>query len=357
MGLWDRDYWRERQKERDSKEGVYNPKELRGRGGRGSKNSPEAFSYEPDFRTSPTSSARIVVFWLILLGVIWSGFHYRESLTGFKNWVFKSKQLAGPFDDLKKCAALPSSGTTQRFALAGAEPHALTSLQFVNDHALPGVAVLGDFKTGVRQWALVVNSAAKTTLQVPAGQYELTLHAGKAADWCNLNKGFTSGVMVTMNGGLLAQSGLTTQVQLSTADKSADGFSVAYKLLRSAGDASANTLLLAQQANGHYLSAGSINGFPLVFMVDTGASLVAISSGIAAKANIKNCTPRTFSTANGQAQGCVAVVPEMTFGGLRLNNIEVAVMPNMSTEGLLGMNVLKRFRVEQASDTLIISRH
>ena len=32
-------------------------------------------------------------------------------------------------------------------------------------------------------------------------------------------------------------------------------------------------------------------------------------------------------------------------------------MPNLAGEGLLGMNVLKRFRVEQANDTLIISRH
>jgi clan AA aspartic protease (TIGR02281 family) len=358
MGLSDRDYWRERQRARERNEGVYNPKEFRGgRGGGGPKDPPEEFPYEPDFRISRTSSARIVVFWLIVLGVVWAGFHYRGSFSGFKNWALPSKQVVGPFDELKKCAALPPSGTVQHFSPAAGAAQAMTSLQFVNNHALPVVAVLGDLKTGARQWALVVNNAAKTTLQVPAGQYELTLHAGQAADWCNLNSGFASGAMVTMNGGLVAQSGLTTQVQLAATDKSPDGFSVAYNSLKSVGDASGDTLLLTQQANGHYMSAGSVNGFPLVFMVDTGASFVAISSGMAAQAGIKNCTPRTFSTANGQAQGCVATVPEMTFGGFRLSNIEVAVMPNLAGEGLLGMNVLRRFRVEQANDTLIISRH
>ena len=358
MGLSDRDYWRERQKARDWKESVYNPKEFRGgRGGGGSKNPPEEFSYEPDFRISRTSSARIVVFWLIVLGVVWAGFHYRASFSGFKNCALPSKQVAGPFDELKKCTTLPPSGTVQHFSPAAAAAQAMTNLQFVNNHALPVVAVLGDLKSGARQWALVVNNAAKTTLQVPAGQYELTLHAGQAADWCNLNKGFASGAMVTMNGGLVAQSGLTTQVKLAATDKSPDGFSVAYNSLRSVSDTSADTLHLAQQPNGHYMSAGSVNGFPIVFMVDTGASLVAVSSGMAAQAGIKKCTPRTFSTANGKVQGCVAVVPEMTFGGFRLSNIDVAVMPNMSNEGLLGMAVLRRFRLEQANGTLIISHH
>lgn len=357
MGLWDRDYWRERQQARDWKESVYNPKEFRGGGAGGAKNSREDFSSGPNFRRTQTSSGRIFVFWLIVLGVIWSGFHYRASFAGWKNWMLKTDRLAGgPFDDLKKCAALPPSGTVQRFSPAGAEARAMTSVQFVNDHALPVVAVLGDLQTGASQWALVVNNAAKTTLQVPAGQYELTLHAGQETDWCNLNKGFSSGVMVTMNGGLVAQSGLTTQVQLTATDKSPDGFSVAYNSLKSESDAAADTLHLTQQANGHYISAGSINGFPLVFMVDTGASMVAISSGMAAQAGITKCTPRIFSTANGKVQGCVAVVPAMTFGGFRLSDIEVAVMPNMSSEGLLGMAVLRRFRLEQANDTLIISR-
>lgn len=301
-----------------------------------------------------SSSTRRIILWLILLGVIWFGLQDRAALSGIKNWLQRSEKVAGPFDELKKCAALPPSGTVQQFSPVSAATPAMTKLQFVNNHALPVVAVLGDLASGARQWALVVQNAAQATLQVPTGQYELTLHAGQAADWCNLNKGFTSGVMVTMNGGVVAQSGLTTQVRLAATDKSRDGFSVSYKAV---GDASADTLRLTQQANGHYLSAGSVNGFPMTFMVDTGASLVAISSDVAARAHVGQCTPRTFSTANGQVQGCVAMVPELTFGSLRLNNIEVAVMPNMSAEGLLGMNFLRRFRVQQANDTLIISRH
>lgn len=57
--------------------------------------------------------ARTEPFWLIVLGVGWAGFHYRASFSGFKNWALPSKQIVGPFDELKKCAALPPSGTVQ----------------------------------------------------------------------------------------------------------------------------------------------------------------------------------------------------------------------------------------------------
>lgn len=359
MGLWDRDYWRERHTTGDWKDGVYNPKEFRGKGRftRG-RLPPGSISKDLDYQlpvSARSSSKGVFFFWVILLAALWFGFHQRESLPLVKNWLAKPDRLMGPFGDSKKCAALPPSGTVQHFLQPAAAMAAMTSLEFINNHSLPIVAVLGDLTSGARQLAVVVKAATKTTLQLPVGRYELILHSGSPANWCNLAKGFAGGVAVDMTGGLVAQSGLTTQVVLASTDKSPDGFSVAYNSLKATADSSANVLRLTQ-VNGHYLSVGSINGVPLVFMVDTGASIVSISSAMAARIGISQCAPITVSTANGKAQGCMAKVPEMTFGGFRLSNVDVAVMPSMSSDGLLGMNVLRHFHIEQANDTLIISR-
>ena len=115
------------------------------------------------------------------------------------------------------------------------------------------------------------------------------------------------------------------------------------------------SLDLQQTRGGHYFSSGAVNGFPVVFMVDTGATTVSISSVIASRAGIHNCVPRTFLTANGNVNACMAIVPEVSFGGFRLTDIEVAIMPNMSGDALLGMNVLRKFHIEQIGEAMRIS--
>ena len=76
----------------------------------------------------------------------------------------------------------------------------------------------------------------------------------------------------------------------------------------------------------------------------------------AREAGVHNCKEIQVQTANGSTTGCIALVPQMTLGNFTLNNITVAVMPNMETN-LLGANVLRNFRVGQDEDTLLIGRN
>ena len=76
---------------------------------------------------------------------------------------------------------------------------------------------------------------------------------------------------------------------------------------------------------------------------------------MADRAGITACAPRTFDTANGRVEGCLARIDELTFGGFSLRDTEVAVMPNLASEALLGMNVLRLFRMEQQDGALRIS--
>jgi clan AA aspartic protease (TIGR02281 family) len=105
-------------------------------------------------------------------------------------------------------------------------------------------------------------------------------------------------------------------------------------------------LTLKQNASGHYTTDGSVDGKSLNFVVDTGASVVALPEELAHSANI-NCDNKIdMTTANGNTDGCKAKVKELKFGPYLINDVVVAVMPNL-TQPLLGMNVLQMFKVTQ----------
>jgi clan AA aspartic protease (TIGR02281 family) len=118
---------------------------------------------------------------------------------------------------------------------------------------------------------------------------------------------------------------------------------------------SANEVRLQQQSDGHYHIAGAINGQPVRFMLDTGASLVTVSDAVARRAGLECEQPASFTTANGEVKGCVARQEEVAFGGYRLFHIDVAIMPNMGDMALLGMNALGKFNLQQTDGTLVIS--
>lgn len=117
----------------------------------------------------------------------------------------------------------------------------------------------------------------------------------------------------------------------------------------------ANELKLQRRNDGHYHVNGSINGTPVKFMLDTGASMVSVSQELARQAALKCEAPATFTTANGKVEGCVAMREEVLFGGFRVFDVDIAIMPGMDDTALLGMNVLGRFDLQQTNGTLQIS--
>ena len=119
---------------------------------------------------------------------------------------------------------------------------------------------------------------------------------------------------------------------------------------------SANEVRLQRHNDGHYHASGSINGTPIKFMLDTGASLVSVSRSVARQAGLECEAPATFTTANGKVEGCVALREEVVFGGYRVFDVDIAIMPGMDDTALLGMNVLGKFDLRQSDGVLVISR-
>ena len=105
-------------------------------------------------------------------------------------------------------------------------------------------------------------------------------------------------------------------------------------------------LLLKQHSNGHYFVDGSINGKPLTFVVDTGASVVSLPRDMAYMANMSCLEQISVQTANGTGRSCTAIVKKLKLGHLLLANVPAMIVPNLS-QPLLGMNVLQGFRIEQ----------
>jgi clan AA aspartic protease (TIGR02281 family) len=105
-------------------------------------------------------------------------------------------------------------------------------------------------------------------------------------------------------------------------------------------------VVLDRTRDGHYYLTGTINGHEVVFMVDTGASTVAIGDSLARQLDLGTCRPRQYATAAGNVSGCEAIAGQVEVAGLRLPDVRVAVLPGGDTV-LLGMNVLRHFRIEQ----------
>jgi clan AA aspartic protease (TIGR02281 family) len=116
------------------------------------------------------------------------------------------------------------------------------------------------------------------------------------------------------------------------------------------------SMALALNSGENYSIVGSVKGVPMVYLVDTGASMVSVSKRVMDQAGIYSCVRHVeVFTSNGNVRECVAIVPEITFGIFRMTNVEVAVVPNMSVDGLLGMAALRHFTVSQQDGVMTIS--
>ena len=121
--------------------------------------------------------------------------------------------------------------------------------------------------------------------------------------------------------------------------------------VRSLGEG-AREIAIPVARDGHYYVDGAINGVPLRFMIDTGASFVSVSAAFARAAGLPKGTPGYFSTANGTVKGEIVKGQDVEADAFRVSGLSVAVTPAQDTVGLLGQNFLRRFEVSQADGVL-----
>lgn len=119
-------------------------------------------------------------------------------------------------------------------------------------------------------------------------------------------------------------------------------------------------LEVALQANrqGHFVASGKINGAVVTFMLDTGATQVAVPEAVAARLGLHKGLPVTLNTANGRVEGFRSQLAEVALGDIRLADVSAVVIPGMGDDTvLLGMSALKRLEFTQRGGTLLLRQN
>lgn len=119
-----------------------------------------------------------------------------------------------------------------------------------------------------------------------------------------------------------------------------------------------NWYVVPRAHDNHYYVPGSINGHPVIFMVDTGATVTAIGSRIARNAGIRAGESGQTMTANGIGAYAKTEGNFLQVGAFTLSDVPVGVVLNQGSADivLLGMDVLKRFRIFQGQDSMQLQR-
>jgi aspartyl protease family protein len=114
-------------------------------------------------------------------------------------------------------------------------------------------------------------------------------------------------------------------------------------------------LVLKRNRAGHYVADGEINGTRVTFLVDTGATQIALPLVLARRLNVPLGGAVQVQTAAGPALGY-----QVRLNSVRLGSIEMRDIGALATEGLdadtvlLGMNFLRRLEMIQRGDQLIL---
>lgn len=107
-----------------------------------------------------------------------------------------------------------------------------------------------------------------------------------------------------------------------------------------------------------YMTTGSINGVPVSFLVDTGATLIAMNSGMAKKLGIayESAKSGKVITAGGSVKSWRVVLSSVHVGGIRRENVGAAVLEgDYPLDILLGMTFLHNVRMEESDGILVLS--
>lgn len=124
-------------------------------------------------------------------------------------------------------------------------------------------------------------------------------------------------------------------------------------------DSPSGSEALKAHADGHYYARAEINGRPLDVMVDTGASMVALTYEDAERAGLR-LRPSDFTARVTTANGVAAVAPvtldRVSIGRITVRNVRAAVTePGRMDKTLLGMSFLSRLdRVDISSGRLLL---
>jgi aspartyl protease family protein len=118
------------------------------------------------------------------------------------------------------------------------------------------------------------------------------------------------------------------------------------------------SVTLAADPRGHFFSDGAINGNPVRFLVDTGATTVALPASDALRLGIDYRKGQVgySNTANGVVQIYRVMLDSVRLGSIELTGVEAAVIEHGLSVALLGMSFLNRVEMQRDGHTMVLTR-
>ncbi|GMR00706.1 MAG: TIGR02281 family clan AA aspartic protease [Gammaproteobacteria bacterium] len=114
-------------------------------------------------------------------------------------------------------------------------------------------------------------------------------------------------------------------------------------------------IVLQRNAYGHYVSSGTINNRKVVFLLDTGASNIAIPESVADDIGLNKGPAIIVKTANGNVKAYSTRLDSVAIGDIKVYDLNATILTNMAgKEILLGMNFLKHLEIIQKGRSLTI---
>lgn len=113
-------------------------------------------------------------------------------------------------------------------------------------------------------------------------------------------------------------------------------------------------------SDGHFRTNTIINGRSLRMLVDTGASMVAISRADAEKLGFHfrdSAFNRSGKSATGRVRFVEINIPEMTVGDITIQNVSTAIIDRRHMPPLLGMTFISRLKKMEISNNMLHFKH
>ncbi len=117
-------------------------------------------------------------------------------------------------------------------------------------------------------------------------------------------------------------------------------------------------VLLQSNNRRHYVATGFINGREARFLLDTGATLVAVPLSLADRFQLKRGSVMHVMTANGPARAYATSIDRISLGGIELRDVRASINPGLDSDTvLLGMSFLGQLEMRQEDGTLLLRQN
>jgi aspartyl protease family protein len=124
------------------------------------------------------------------------------------------------------------------------------------------------------------------------------------------------------------------------------------------GGSGGSRIVLPAGSGGHYAGLGTINGHSVQFVIDTGATTVAMGADVAQQLGLdpKDSTPVAAMTANGAVAARKLTLNSVRVGDVTVYNVEAMVVPQAMPVVLLGNSFLSHFQMHSDASSLVLEK-